>query len=149
MYMCQFQSPNSSHPTYLPFGVHTFVLYVCVSISALQIRSSIPFFKIPHICVITKLLFSYWLTSLCMTLSGSINVSTNDPVSFLFMAEWRESTLNNNLLDDTWFWRHISSVKFSWTWSPTSQGELPTPSSVSTFTGYLPLLCTKCTTQYL
>ena len=28
-----------------PLGVHTFVLYVCVSISAFQIRSSIPFFE--------------------------------------------------------------------------------------------------------
>ena len=44
MYMCQSQSPNSSHPTPFPLGIHTFVLYVCVSISALQIRSSIPFF---------------------------------------------------------------------------------------------------------
>ena len=29
-------------------GIHTFVSYVCVSISALQIRSSIPFFWIPQ-----------------------------------------------------------------------------------------------------
>ena len=40
------------HPTVpSPLGSHTFVLYVCVSISALQIRSSIPFFQISHICV--------------------------------------------------------------------------------------------------
>ena len=30
--------------TFFPFGVHMFVLYICVSISALQIRLSIPFF---------------------------------------------------------------------------------------------------------
>ena len=87
-YMCQSQSPNSSLPTPFPLGIHTFVLYVCVSISALQIRSSIPFFWIPHIWVtIRYLLFSFWLTSLCITLSRSIHVSTNDPISFFFMAE--------------------------------------------------------------
>ena len=40
--MCQPQSPNSSLS--FPLRVHTFVLYNCVSVSALQIRSSIPFF---------------------------------------------------------------------------------------------------------
>ena len=39
--MCQSQSPSSSHPS--PVAVHSFVL--CVSISALQIGSSIPFFS--------------------------------------------------------------------------------------------------------
>ena len=35
-----------------PLGIHTFVLYVCVSISAFQVSSCIPFFyMIPHICV--------------------------------------------------------------------------------------------------
>ena len=39
-------------PTLLsPLGVHTFVLYICVSISALQTGSPVPFFQIPHICV--------------------------------------------------------------------------------------------------
>ena len=45
--MCQSQYPNLFH---CPFalGIHTFVLYICVSISALQIGSLISFFKIPH-----------------------------------------------------------------------------------------------------
>ena len=38
-------SPNPSHPH------PTFVLNVCVSISALQIGSSITFFYFPHICL--------------------------------------------------------------------------------------------------
>ena len=41
------QSPNSSHPPrrpLSPLGVHMFVLYICVSISALQTGSSVPFF---------------------------------------------------------------------------------------------------------
>ena len=36
---CQSRFPNPSHP----LGVHTFVLYICVSISALQRSSSLPF----------------------------------------------------------------------------------------------------------
>ena len=35
----------------LPHSVHAFVIYVCVTITAWQIRSSIPFFQIPHICI--------------------------------------------------------------------------------------------------
>ena len=50
VYICQSQSPNSSYPPFL-LGMRMFVLYICVSISALQIRASIPFFQIPHICV--------------------------------------------------------------------------------------------------
>ena len=38
------RSPNSPHAYPLPLGLHAFVLSICVSISALQIRSSIPFF---------------------------------------------------------------------------------------------------------
>ena len=40
----------SVHPTptsLSPLGVHIFVLYLCVSISVLQIKSSIPFFRLP------------------------------------------------------------------------------------------------------
>ena len=51
VYICQSQSPNSSHhhhppspPLLSPLGVHTFVFYICVSISALQTSSSVPFF---------------------------------------------------------------------------------------------------------
>ena len=52
VYICQSQSPNSSHTSpFQTLGIHMFVLYVCVSTSALQIRSSTPFFQVPHICV--------------------------------------------------------------------------------------------------
>ena len=44
VYICQSQSPNSSHHYPLsPLGVRTFVLYICVSISALQTGSSVLF----------------------------------------------------------------------------------------------------------
>ena len=36
--------PPPPPPPLSPLGVHTFVLYICVSISALQTRSSVPFF---------------------------------------------------------------------------------------------------------
>ena len=38
-------------PSPFPLGIHSFVLYDCVSVTALQVRSSTPFFQIPHICV--------------------------------------------------------------------------------------------------
>ena len=93
LYTCQSQSPNLSHnhshnPATFPLSVHMFVLNICVSISALQTGSSVPFFKVPHICVnIRYLFFSFCLTSLYMTVSRSIHVSTNNPILFLFMAE--------------------------------------------------------------
>ena len=40
-----------------PLGVHTFVLYICVSTSALQTHSSVPFFQVPHTCVNIRYLF--------------------------------------------------------------------------------------------
>ena len=43
VYICQLQSPNSSHSPY-PRHAHTSVLHICVSIPALQIDSAVPFF---------------------------------------------------------------------------------------------------------
>ena len=40
----QFIPPPPPPPPLSPLGVHTFVLYICVSISALQTGSSVPFF---------------------------------------------------------------------------------------------------------
>ena len=45
------QSPPPSSFHFSPRGVRTFVLYVCVSISALKMSSPVLFFKIPHICI--------------------------------------------------------------------------------------------------
>ena len=39
LYICQSYSPNSSHPPLFPPCVHMSVLYICVSIHALQIGS--------------------------------------------------------------------------------------------------------------
>ena len=43
VYMCQSQSPYSFHIPLFSLSIHMFVLYIYVSISALQVRSSIPF----------------------------------------------------------------------------------------------------------
>ena len=43
LYICQSQTPSLSH-LHFPLGIHIIVLYICVSISALQIGSSVPFF---------------------------------------------------------------------------------------------------------
>ena len=41
VYICQSYSPNSSHLPF-PLCVHISVLYICVSIPALQVGSSVP-----------------------------------------------------------------------------------------------------------
>ena len=43
VYMCQSQSPCSFHIPLFSLSINMFVLYIYVSISALQVRSSIPF----------------------------------------------------------------------------------------------------------
>ena len=48
VHMRQSQSPNSSHPS-SPLGVRIFVLYLCVIIPALQIRSPIPFWHTSYL----------------------------------------------------------------------------------------------------
>ena len=81
MYICQYQSPNSSHPPLPPAAA---TIYSCVSVPALQISSSISFFQIPYIYVlIYNICFS--LSDLYgMTDSKFIHITTNDPVLFLF-----------------------------------------------------------------
>ena len=51
VHICQSQTPGSSHPSSLRPLVCICLSSMCVSISALQIRSSVPFFQIPHICI--------------------------------------------------------------------------------------------------
>ena len=58
--MCQFQSPNSPHCLLFPLGVHTFVLSICVSVSALQMVHLYHFSRL-HITAV--LVYSYSLPS--------------------------------------------------------------------------------------
>ena len=56
---CVYVNPNLPiyPPAPFPPLVSMFVLYIFVSISALQTSSSIPFFQVPHICVNIRYLF--------------------------------------------------------------------------------------------
>ena len=57
-YPHQCKSPNPSHSPPFPFSTHMYVLYIYVSICTFQIRSSIPFYQIPHICINILHIFS-------------------------------------------------------------------------------------------
>ena len=85
VYVCQYYPPNLSHlPLLPPYST----LFLRVSIPALQIGSSVPFFWMSYICIsIWYLFFSFWLASLCITDSRSTHIIINDPVLFLFMGE--------------------------------------------------------------
>ena len=72
----------SIHLVPFPLFVLKFILYICISIPALEIRSLIPVFEIPFICIIYNIYFSFWRPSLYMTHSRLIHNSTNDLVLF-------------------------------------------------------------------
>ena len=76
--ICECHSLNLSHPV-LSRLCHTSIFYICVSIPALQIDSSVPFFQIPHICVNIQYFFLWLDNSLFMTDSMFIQNTTNDP----------------------------------------------------------------------
>ena len=79
----------SIHPTLLfPLCVHKSILYICISIPAIKRSSSVSFFPdSKYKCIdIWYLFFSLWVTLLDMTDYGFIHITTNDPISLLFMA---------------------------------------------------------------
>ena len=67
--------------------VHNSVLYVCIWIFAMQIGSSVPFFRHPIYALICYLFLSFWLTSLCITDSRFIQLTRTNSHLFLFMSE--------------------------------------------------------------
>ena len=78
-------SPSSSQ--FKPMSTYPFS-YVCISIPALQIGSSVPFFFRFHIhASIYDICFSPSDLLYSVTGSRSIHTSTDDPVWFLFVAE--------------------------------------------------------------
>ena len=54
----QFITPQPPPLPLFPLGVHTFVLYICVSISALQTSSSVPFSRFHIYALIYDICFS-------------------------------------------------------------------------------------------
>ena len=72
IYICQSQSPT----TVFSLSIHMFVLYICVSISAFQMISSIPFFfsrfhiyALMYFVLLFLTSFTFWCTSESITLS--------------------------------------------------------------------------------
>ena len=77
-----------SHPLH-PLMNPQSLLYVSVSIAALQIGSSVPSFQIPYICInIWYLSFPLWLLLLCIIGSRFIHLIRPESNVFLFMAEY-------------------------------------------------------------
>ena len=66
--------------------VHRSLLYVCVTIVALQIGSSVPFFYIAYICI-NIWFVCVFLTSLCTTGSRFIHLTRTDSNPFFSMVE--------------------------------------------------------------
>ena len=61
--VCLFFYLNSNDPAWPLLCCGKSILYLCISIPALQLGSSVPFFWIPHVCVNTQyLFFFFWLT---------------------------------------------------------------------------------------
>ena len=71
-----------------PLSIHAYVPYIGVSISALQIRSTVPFSRFYIHLLIYNICYplSDWLQSVWQ--SSSIHISAKDTVWFLYMAEW-------------------------------------------------------------
>ena len=83
VYICQSQSRSSSHPLFPPL-VSMFFLYVCVSIFALQIDSSVSFLLDSiYYALIYHTYFSFSDLLHSVTVSWSIHVSANDIILFL------------------------------------------------------------------
>ena len=84
VYTCQCHTPNLSHLLSPASNVYKSVLYICISILALQIGLSVP--EIPYICVNIYLFFSFWLASVCTTDAMFFHITPNDSVSFLLVT---------------------------------------------------------------
>ena len=86
VYMFPCYSLYSSHPLlHTPPCIHKSVLYVFISIAALQIGLSVPSFQIPYICINIYLFF--WLASLCIIGLTFINlISTDSNAFFLWLS---------------------------------------------------------------
>ena len=87
-YYTYFSAIPPNHPTLsLSHRVQKTVLYICVSFALSQTGLSLPFFKIPYICIsILYWCFSFWLTSLCIIGSSFIQLIRADSNVFFLMA---------------------------------------------------------------
>ena len=74
-------------PPPFPLCVHMFILYICGSSCCANGFNYTMFLDFTRRHYYTIFVFSFWLTSLCMIDSRSIQIFTDGPISFLFMAE--------------------------------------------------------------
>ena len=109
-------------PSPTPNCVHKSALYVCISIAALQVGSSVPSFKIPYKCInIWHLFSSFWLTSFCIIDSRSIYLIRSDSNAFILYG-W------------VIFHSSILSWKIPWTEEATVCGVTKSQTWLSNFT---------------
>ena len=81
--ICQCSSLSSSYPR---LCVHTWSLHLCLYSCTIN-RSICTLFLDPYICINILCLFSFWLTSLCMTDCKSIHIAVNTQFhSFLWLS---------------------------------------------------------------
>ena len=108
-----------------------------VPLSALQIRSSIPFFQIPHTCInIQYLFFSFSFTSLCMIVARPIHVSAKGIISFPFMAKQQSTAYMHHI-----FFIHSSAdghLGCFHVLAAVNSAAMNTGVHVSFFSGYMP-----------
>ena len=81
---------HPTHPSFHPWYPYIYSLGLCLYF-CFGNREFIPvffFFQITHICIdIQYLFFSFWFTSVYVTVSRSVHISTDDSISFFLMAE--------------------------------------------------------------
>ena len=86
IYICWSQSSSSSHLSPFPLGIHTFVLYICFSISAFQKRVLIPFSRFHIYALIYNICFSVLLHSVWHSLAPSTSLQMTQFNSFLWLS---------------------------------------------------------------
>ena len=84
----QFITPPPPPPATFAPGVHTFVLYICVSISVLQTGSSVPFSRFHIYAIIYDICFSLsdLLHSVWQSLDASTSLQMTQFCSFLWLS---------------------------------------------------------------
>ena len=89
VYICQSQSPNSSHPP--PPSWCPYLCSLCLCLSALQTGSSVPFFLDSTSKWLSYVSFSVWLSLLCMTVSRSFtSLQMAQFLSFLWLSNFEK-----------------------------------------------------------
>ena len=83
VHICQSQSPNLSHLPASSKSTHPFPISASLFLPCKYVHLYCIFRF--HICMLIYSIF-FFLISLCMTDSRFIHISTNDPISFLFMT---------------------------------------------------------------